>query len=382
MITNKDLQRLANSHEPHSITIMIPTERGGKEVIEGQPQLRLKNMIKEVKRELGNYDLSSDQIDGYLNDITDLLDDADLWRHLSDSLVIFKNDALFEYFTVPLEIKEQYMIADHFYLKSLIPLVTVNEKYYVLSLSLQQVKLFECSRYSIQEIDIHDLVPDRLEDTVGYDQEQKNLQVRGKQTGRGTPMYHGHGEGIDDKKVETSEFLRDVNNGIMQVLNLESAPLLLACTDSIAPVYREVNDYKNLYDQIIPGNPEHFEPGMLHEHSWQVISDYFGKKLDEKKEQYMNSISRSRASVGVEDITSAALNGRVDTLFIKKGEKIWGRYFPDLDRVVVHDDNKTGDAELLDLCAVNTYLNKGAVILLDEDEMPEDGTVINAILRY
>ncbi|HYX09908.1 MAG TPA: hypothetical protein VE912_24485, partial [Bacteroidales bacterium] len=178
------------------------------------------------------------------------------------------------------------------------------------------------------------------------------------------------------------EFLREVNNGVMQILKDKSAPLILACTDSIAPVYKEVNEYKNLYDRIIPGNPEHFEPGMLHEHSWQVISDYFSDKLNERKEQYMDSISKSRASVGVEEVTSAALNGRVDTLFIKKGEKIWGRYYPELDRVEVHEESLTGDAELLDLCAVNTYLNKGDVFLLDENEMPEDGTVVNAILRY
>ncbi|HYX07916.1 MAG TPA: hypothetical protein VE912_14390, partial [Bacteroidales bacterium] len=200
MITNKDLQRLANSHEPHSISMVIPTERGGKEVIEGQSPLRLKNMIREIRHELDSWDLSADQINDYISDIAALLEDADLWRHLSDSLAIFKNDALFEYYTVPLKLEEQYMIADHFYLEPLIPLVTVNEQYYVLSLSLQQVKLFECSPYSIQEIDIHDLVPNRLEDAVGYDTEQKNLQVRGKQTGSGTPMYHGHGEGTDDKK--------------------------------------------------------------------------------------------------------------------------------------------------------------------------------------
>ena len=51
---------------------------------------------------------------------------------------------------------------------------------------------------------IKSLAPDTLEKAVGSDFKQKTLQIRSGQDAFGTGAFHGHGEGIDDKKKEVT----------------------------------------------------------------------------------------------------------------------------------------------------------------------------------
>ena len=75
----------------------------------------------------------------------------------------------------------------------------------------------------------------------------------------------------------------------------------------------------------------------------------------------------------------AADEGRVDTLFLTRGERRWGHV--DSKRQVVHTVSDADDGEeLLDFAATKTLSNRGDVYLLDS--LPDLESPVAATLRY
>ncbi len=383
MLNKKQFENLANFHGPECVTIYIPTHRAGQEVNEGQDQILFKKQLKDVASGLEARGFNEREIDEYLRAARDLLNETYLWRNLSDGLVLFIGKDFFRYFTVPVRFEEFTYISDHFYLRPLLPLFTGDGRFFVLAISLKGVKFYEGTRHSITEVYVKDLTPARLEEVVGYDYEQKSLNYRSGQTGdRGNAMFHGHGEGKEDRKDEIKRFLRAVNDGLMEMLHDEDAPLVVACVDYLYPIFREVNDYRYLLENFITGNPEHWTPMILHEKSWVVVRPVFEKVVDDKRQGFNDLLATERTSYHIEDIVPAAISGRVDTLFVRDVGDVFGIYDTAENKVEVDTEKKLGSASLLNLAAVKTFLNGGTVFLLESEEMPVPEAIVNALMRY
>lgn len=381
LITEKKFRELASVHSPHCFTIIIPTSRAGEEVDSRQLQKRYKNSLKELKNISEEKGLKNKEIVKYLDSLGSLLEDVHFWRNQSDGLAVFMYDDIMECFTLPGEYKEIIYLADHFYLLPVIPLFNDNGIFYLLSLSLRNVRFYEGSRHDITEIDIDDLVPGRLEDTVGYDYEERSLQHRSGQEGAGSTMYHGQGAGKDDKKEEIKKFFRAVDKGLMDILKEEDAPLVLACVDHYYPVYREVTKYNHIFDEYISGNPDEEEPILLHEKAWMIVEKHFQKQREILTERYRNNSAGGNTSAEPEKIIPASVDGRIEALFIQKDSDRFGYYDPGKREIIEHE-NSDSRVSLYNLAAMKTLENGGQVYLSAPDKMPVAGTEINALFRY
>ena len=80
------------------------------------------------------------------------------------------------------------MIAEQFDLKPLLPLFTAGGRYYQLAISQNQVRLFEGTRFGINETDLRD-APRSLEEALKYDVRESQLQAH---TGTGVPALPCH----------------------------------------------------------------------------------------------------------------------------------------------------------------------------------------------
>lgn len=61
--------------------------------------------------------------------------------------------------------------------------------------------------------------------------------------------------------------------------------------------------------------------------------------------------------------------------------QVWGQADLGTGEVTVHPDHESGDEDLLDLAAVQTFINQGEVFVFQQAEMPVSALVA-AILRY
>lgn len=77
-----------------------------------------------------------------------LLRDEDFWQHQSDGLAVFLSPGSFRAHRLPSRFDEILVIADKFQIKPLLPLFNRNVKFYILALSMNEVRLFLGTEYT------------------------------------------------------------------------------------------------------------------------------------------------------------------------------------------------------------------------------------------
>jgi hypothetical protein len=223
-------------------------------------------------------------------------------------------------------------------------------------------------------------IPSRLEDTVGYDYEEKTLQYKTQIPGRSS--FHGHGEGKDDRKEEFLRFFRDINEGLLKEIHNKNVPLVIACLDYLFPLYKEANTYHNLIQEHISCNPKDLTEKELHARALEKVEPLFSSEHEEKMAQFEQFHGTGRTSADIHEVLPAALYGKVDTLFLEKGSDIWGDYDPKTNEITVNNGDEFPHVSLSNLAAIKVFLQGGHVYLLDQDDMPDPQSKVNALYRY
>ena len=382
MIDGKELEKLSNYTNKHCVSIFIPTERGGKDVLEQKSMKQLNSAWNEAKKTLSKKGVDDATIEKMAKPVESLLSDKDFWRHQSDGLAVFTAPDFFERYTLPVNFEAYTYISEEFYIKPLIPAMNGDGKYHILSLQLDDVKLYEASRYSITPIEIEDLTPSQLEDRVGYDYKEKALQFRSQGEGGEKTQFHGHGGSERDVKVEFKQYFRAIDQGLKDYLHKENLPLVVYCQDYLFPIYKDANTYNHLVDEVIDGNPNDSDLLGIHEKSLKVADTFLNSKRDKKMERFKEESNTENTSSAATDIIPAIIQGKVDTLFVENRAEIWGKYHEDEMKVEISEEQTDDNTSLLNFAAKKTIEMGGNVYLVQDYLMPEKQSKMNALFRY
>ena len=162
----------------------------------------------------------------------------------------------------------------------------------------------------------------------------------------------------------------------------QSAPLVLACPESLFSLYKKVNSYKNLYNKYVSGDPEFKNKKEMHKLSWNLVKDYFKMGKISKLTQFNELYHTSKVSYKPSDIIPAAINGKIDTLFIAKDTDLFGVYNKETNKVRLDDSRDEHNISLINYAALQTFNQRGKVFELEPNEMPVKSEPITAIYRY
>lgn len=379
LMTRKIFKELAESNQHPSISMYLPTERVGDNK---KAQIRFKNLTQDIRSDLREQGMQEKQILEFTDPLQMLLDDTEIWRHMSDGLAVFLSPGKFTYSTFPLRFKPYAQVDTAFYLLPLVPVFNGDGRFFILALSLNRVRLFEGTRDHVIEIGIEDLVPQNMKETVGEDYEPKTLQFRSGQSATGQSIYHGHGRSKDYRKDEIVKHLREVNKNLSDILQGYNAPLVVACVDYIFSLYRTVNTYNNLFSKNISGNPDELHMQDLHQMAWPLLKDHFLRHREEALTHYAFLSSKGRTTSIIADVIHAAHEGRIETVFIEKGRQLWGIFDQQSNGVSIQKEKTAENHCLLDMAAKLAFLQGARVYLLDPEDMPEKKAEITATLRY
>lgn len=378
-----DLMRLSQYHNTSCISIYIPTHRAGIEALNGQDALNLKNQIKLIRSKLTEQGKSVRDIEKIVDPVLSLVDDADFWRHQSGGLVVFVAEDIFEKYPVPVIFEPVTYLSSEFYLKPLFPLYNEFGHYFLLSLKKDEVKFYEGNKYGLTEIDVTGIVPSRLEDAVGYDYEQKQLQFRTLGGFNKPGAFHGHGDTSSKDENELLVYFREIDRGIMTRLHdQQQPPLLLCCLEHYYPVYIQAATHRNIFPQHIPYNPADLDKRSLHKKAWELLEPFFEQSLLNRKERFLIGIDKGKASLNIREIIPAAIAGRIDTLFIEKNTEVFGVYDLTTGGISVQEQQNMANVSLTNLAAKKVFEQGGYIYLLEKHEMPDGSTGINALFRY
>ena len=381
--TKKAFEQLAVIRNQHCVSIYLPMYKKGKEQNEGLGQSNLKSCLKKVHAVLVEYGYHETKINSYLEPIRNLIFDLSFWRNPSEGLAIFLDKDLgFRYYKLPFPIDIKTYVADHFYLMPLLPLFQNNGIYYLLELSRNYVKLYKGSRNNFHELQINKIIPKQLEEVVGYDFEQKMLQNRTGHMIYPAGSFHGQGEGKEDQKKELISFFRQINQSVTKMLSNKKAPLILACTDELYPIYKKINSHYNLWDTNLSGDPEFKGTNELHKDSWGLVQYYFETTKRVKLAKFIAKIHTSKTSYRPSEIFPAAVKGKIDTLFVQQKEDVFGTYNSAKGCLIIDSLKEIRNISLLNMASTYTFLQGGNVYFLEAEEMPVKNSPMNAFFRF
>ena len=377
------LLKMAAIKEPFCVSIYLPMYKSGKEQNEGLGPAQLKSALETVEKELLLTGMSESEITDYLAPVGELITDWSFWRNPSEGVAIFLNRISgISMYMSPFEFNPLAYVNDHFYLLPILRLFEFENRVFLLQLSQDYVKLARVDEFSFEELNVEEFIPTQLEETVGFDYKQKMLQFRTGHALHGAGSFHGHGEGKDDDQKEILYFFREIDKNIRRILNPDKAPLIIACVDELFPLYKMANTYKNLYPKHISGDPESMAKHRLMAKIRQLIYASNSENKSELVDRYLNLIHTARTSHQISEIVPAALNGKIEILFLRKEARVFGTYNEKNRCVILDADSTPHNQCLVNLVAVQTILQGGKVFQMETELMPEAVRPLNALYRY
>jgi hypothetical protein len=367
LLSQSEFKQLSQSASDCSTSIYLPTHMAGPEI--QQDPIRLKNLLSEAEDKLLRSGLDKRLVEQMLKPGFALLKDDRFWRYQSYGLALFFTLDRMQVYRLPLEFESLVVVGDCFHLKPLLPLFFGDRYFYLLALSQNQVRFFQATRYRISEISL-DGLPTSLDEALKYDDPEQHLQYHSGGGQGSAPTYHGQGGGSDDDNSNILRFLAKVEHGLHAYLKDEQAPLVIASVDYLQPMYHQVNSYPHLLADGVSGNPDQAQPDDLRAAAWEKVAHLVDQSQQAALSNYNNVKGTGKASDRLSQLLPAAYRGQVDVLFTQANAHCWGQFDPASGQMDNHDQPQPDDQDLLDMAAVQTFLQGGAVYLLEADAMP------------
>jgi hypothetical protein len=378
MITQDTILSLVGKAKEPSVSIYLPTHVKGEEV--KQDPIRFKNLLKKAEEKLQDREGDQQVIDAMLEEPRKLLDQPLYWQHADKGLAVFISEGEFDYYRVPLNFKEQVMVEDHFLITPLLPMITLDGTYCMLTLSQKEMKLLKCTRESVEPIELEE-APASLEEFLKYDVNEKHLQHHSGQGGKSRAVFHGQGGAKDTDTQEIMNYLKTVENEVTSILSNRNDPLILAGVDEAVAEYRKVNHYNRLMDEAVTVNPDPLSEDDVNKKGWKIIKSYFLKGMYSDMERFADLTGSDKQSDNLSQVVEASYYGKVESLFVPIGEQSWGWFDEDRDTVHHSAEQQNGEHDLINMAAIKTLSQGGNVYALDKDEMPQQASIA-AIFRY
>ena len=371
-LTQDDLRKLARIEDPAAVTLLMPTFESGREV--RQNAVRFKNLVTRIHDELKRSGMTPDEIEVRLCDARSLIDDNTWWQHQGRGLAWFSSREGCVRFRLPVEVEEQGILAEHFYLRPLIQVPQQNGNFFLLAVSQNRVRLFRGNRFEMELLD-PDKMPSDLRSALNIDEYVESLQQHSTapRSVSGGMMFHGHGgAGMDvQKQDEILPFFRRIDEAFCSHFGNQKLPLLFAGVDFLFPLYREASDYHWLIDRPIEGNTDESTPSKLQQLALEALAPTFARAVNEALESYHDGIGKLNAGHDASTILTAARDGLVETLLLSDADRCWGIRTDGTDGFELSEENTDGSLDLGNEATIYTLRTGGRVLMCDTERMPD-----------
>ena len=360
-LTRSQFEDLALYSSDPCISIFLDLSMHTGDTNPHQPRIRFQQLLKEAEGMLRQRDMQEDEISMFLSPARSLIKNEIFWLNMEDGIAFFLSREVFYTLKMKIAPKEDRVLDSTFYVAPLLPLMKEDIYFYILVISKKKCKLFRANNHAITELDI-----DLPEDVNSFRDEES----RGRA-----------GDNLDEK-TNLAVYFEYVDDILWkEVLNRESAPLILAGVEYLIPIYKSVCDYKNVWPESLTGSREQQDQKLLLHDALFLVSSLFDEKLQKAIQEFGNKSTTELTSVVAANIIAASYYSRVSHLFVRKGEHLFGKFNEQENQLELNHDPDEGGEDLLDNAIVNTLSKGGEVFLLDREQMPQD-SMVAAIFRY
>lgn len=364
MPSSQLLDRLITYRSPHCCSIYLPTHAVTSEA-KGDP-IVYKNLVARAVEQLSAGGTDKREIADIEDNLASLVDDEDLWQHLSDSLCVLASADVMRTYRLPIATDTAAEVSDRFHIKPILAALADASSFLILALAEGSVRLIEVSASEAKEVKVPGL-PKDMSKALGKAMPRDRAPSRRIQGGEGT------------KTLYTSYF-RKIDHALHPVLNGRNAPLVLACVEYLAPLFKSVSSYPNILDKPLGGSPEHMSVSDLADATRELVkSETQGVAQGEALADYGRLAGTGAASDDIAAILVAAQRGQVDRLMLDMSTAVYGR--AQGEDIAFAEAASADSYDLLDKAAALTTQFGGTLIAMSADDLPTSSPAA-AIYRY
>jgi hypothetical protein len=289
------------------------------------------------------------------------------WHYQGNGLAVLATARIMRMFRLPDAPKPLAEVADRFHLTPLIRTMTSPHDVFVLALAEESVRLVHVFvNFPPERLQVPDL-PSNAEEAT----RRPSFHVRAPRRRL---------QNLEGEKVLLHKYVRKVEHAISSVLAGRNAPLVLAAEEPLASMFRSVNTYPRLADEMIAGNPGLRTDGELEDAAIPILDRLYSRELKAVIALY-DELKPRRATTDVSYAAHAATAGAVEQLLVDLDAVIPG-LVSDIDGSVVY--SASDDAEtysVVDEVARRALYTGARVMGARKEELP-DRAPLTAILRY
>jgi len=358
-----ELVALTSGVSPPCLSLYLPTHRRAPET--PQDRTRLRRLLTEGRAALEEVGLRRSEVDQVVAPATSILEDPLFWQRQGEGLALLLSIDRSHVLQLPFAAPELSIVGERFHIHPLAGLLT-DDHVLLLTLTQQQVRLFDVGRWSATEIEVPDL-PAGVDDTLPDHDRQVPLQLHRAPAGStDAAFFHGHGGAKDAAADQRRRYLRAVEHALRPRLARRNGPLVLAGVRSLVTEFRSLTSHRTVLGAI-DGNPDPTPIEQLREATWEIAEPWFAGRRQAALERYEELAGTGLTAGDPEAIMDAALEGRVDTLLLP---------------AAIHlADTEPAMLAMVDDALLHTLRNGGTVYVLPADATGDD-TNGAAILRY
>jgi len=349
-----------------------------------QDPIRFRNLVKVLEESLLQQ-VPKQDVRLLLEPFLALADDRDFWNHTLDGLAVLGAKGIFRVYRLQRPVAELVIVADSFHTKPLMHILQSADRYHVLGLNRQEIKLFEGNRDALYEIRLHQDVPRKLTDALGEALTDPHLTVAsyGGAGGSQAPMHHGHGGKKAEADIDAERFFRTIDRGILEHYSQPSGlPLILAALPEHHHMFHEISANPYLIDESIDIHPDALSSmDELRVRAWQLIEPHFLARLATLVEEFGNAKSEGLGDDDIAQVARSVVGGRVATLLIEACREIPGRINAATGEIEFDKLAHPEVDDLLDDLGMLALKTGGQVVIVPTERMPTK-TGIAAIYRY
>src|SRR3981081_712381 len=289
------------------------------------------------------------------------------WHYQANGLAVLATAGMMRTFRLPNSPKPLAEVADRLHLTPLIRAMTSPHDIFVLALAEESVRLVHAfANFPPQRLQVPDL-PGNAEEAT----RRPSFHVRAPRRRL---------QNLEGEKVLLHQYVRKVEQAIYKVLAGQNTPLVLAAAQPVAWMFRSVNSYPRLAEEMIEGNPDLLTDAELEDAAIPILDRLYSRELKAVIALY-DELKPRRATTDVSYAAHAATAGAIDQLLVDLDAVIPG-LVSDIDGSVTYATSD--DAETYSVVdeVARRALAKGAGVLgARREELPNRAPLV-AVLRY
>ncbi|MBK5210945.1 MAG: hypothetical protein JJE36_01260 [Coriobacteriia bacterium] len=367
---------LTERHQPPCISIYLPTHLNYPDNL--QDPIRFRNSIHRVEKSLSQKYPDADA-DTLLAPLKKLAEDKEFWNNTHSGLAVLAAGGESQVYSLQASVAEAVVVDDRFFTKPLVDILEPMERYHVLGVELNKIYLFEGTRYSIREIELHADAPKTIEDALGALLTEKYTTI--SSGARGAPStFHGTGARKDEVDSDATRYFRIIDRWMLERYSRPSGlPLILASLPEHQKEFHSISKNPDLEAEGIEADPASLTGEEMREQATKIIERHRIEFEGEILDRFNTVYGHGGSSSDIAEIAHAAVDGRVWTLLMESGRTVRGTLDEKTGSVEYLDEEDA--PELLEQLAEMSIRNGGEIVVLPPSRMPSTSGAA-AIFRF